>query len=53
MPGLCSIDDYGIERQTVTIVNRLAGTPETITLRGLGRQSAERERISGIDWNEY
>ncbi|MBR8645088.1 hypothetical protein KEH51_15035 [[Brevibacterium] frigoritolerans] len=32
--------------------NWLAATPETFTSRRLGRQSAERERISGIDWNE-
>ncbi|MGG0247934.1 hypothetical protein ABEY24_06020 [Peribacillus frigoritolerans] len=29
-----------------------AETPETFTSRRLGRQSVERERISGIDWNE-
>ncbi|MED3845608.1 hypothetical protein [Peribacillus frigoritolerans] len=29
-----------------------AGTPETFALMRLGRQSAEREQISGIDWNE-
>ncbi|MFA1713764.1 hypothetical protein ACDX66_18770 [Peribacillus frigoritolerans] len=29
--------------------NWLAETPETFTSRRLGRQSAERERISGID----
>ncbi|MGE7648680.1 hypothetical protein ACQKM1_12965 [Peribacillus frigoritolerans] len=32
--------------------NWLAETPETFTSRRLGGQSAERERISGIDWNE-
>ncbi|MCR8867874.1 hypothetical protein [Peribacillus frigoritolerans] len=32
--------------------NWLVETPETFTSRGLGRQTAERERISGIDWNE-
>ncbi|WP_162604459.1 hypothetical protein [Peribacillus frigoritolerans] len=29
--------------------NWLVETPETFTSRRLGRQSAERERISGID----
>ncbi|WP_262869939.1 hypothetical protein [Peribacillus frigoritolerans] len=33
--------------------NWLAETPETFTSRRLGRQSAERERISGIDWNVF
>ncbi|WP_411739555.1 hypothetical protein [Peribacillus sp. S4] len=32
--------------------NWLAETQETFTSRRLGRQSAERELISGIDWNE-
>jgi hypothetical protein len=32
--------------------NWLAETPETFTSRRLGRQSAGRERVSGIDWNE-
>jgi hypothetical protein len=32
--------------------NWLAKTPQTLASRRLGRQSAERERISGIDWNE-
>ncbi|MED3845606.1 hypothetical protein [Peribacillus frigoritolerans] len=32
--------------------NWLAETPETFALMRLGRQSTERERISGIDWNE-
>ncbi|MEC0343086.1 hypothetical protein [Peribacillus frigoritolerans] len=31
--------------------NWLAETPETFTSRRLGRQSAERERVSGINWN--
>ncbi|WP_347939999.1 hypothetical protein AAEY33_19365 [Peribacillus simplex] len=29
----------------------LAETPQTLTARRLGRQSAERERISEINWN--
>jgi hypothetical protein len=29
--------------------NWLAKTPQTLALRRLGRQSAERERISGIN----
>ncbi|MCR8867833.1 hypothetical protein MRBLBA21_002936 [Peribacillus frigoritolerans] len=33
--------------------NWLVETPETFTSRRLGRQSAERERISGIDWNFF
>ncbi|MFJ5751764.1 hypothetical protein ACIP97_24840 [Peribacillus frigoritolerans] len=32
--------------------NWLAETPEVFTSRRLGRQSVERERVSGIDWNE-
>ncbi|MFS0599363.1 hypothetical protein AB1L16_21930 [Peribacillus frigoritolerans] len=32
--------------------NWLAETLETFTSRRHGRQSAERERISGIDWNQ-
>ncbi|MCF7624137.1 MULTISPECIES: hypothetical protein [Peribacillus] len=31
--------------------NWLAETPETLASRRLGRQSAERERISEISWN--
>ncbi|WHX68382.1 hypothetical protein QNH26_07310 [Peribacillus frigoritolerans] len=31
--------------------NWLAETPQTLTSRRLGRQSAERERISEIKWN--
>ncbi|MDG4849109.1 hypothetical protein P8767_17505 [Peribacillus frigoritolerans] len=31
--------------------NWLAETPETLASRRLGRQSAERERISEINWN--
>ncbi|MFS0600008.1 hypothetical protein AB1L16_25350, partial [Peribacillus frigoritolerans] len=30
----------------------LAETPQTLASRRLGRQSAERERISGINFNE-
>ncbi|WP_413023820.1 hypothetical protein [Peribacillus frigoritolerans] len=37
---------------TLLSSNWLAETPETFTSRRLGRQSVERERISGIDWNE-
>jgi hypothetical protein len=33
--------------------NWLAETPQTLALRRLGRQSAERERISEISWNFY
>ncbi|MDQ7860825.1 hypothetical protein RCO48_06440 [Peribacillus frigoritolerans] len=29
----------------------LVETPQTLASRRLGRQSAERERISGINWN--
>ncbi|USK63794.1 hypothetical protein [Peribacillus frigoritolerans] len=31
--------------------NWLAETPQTLASRRLGRQSAERERISEINWN--
>ncbi|MGG3558873.1 hypothetical protein ABES23_19875, partial [Peribacillus frigoritolerans] len=31
--------------------NWLAETPQALVPRRLGRQSAERERISGINWN--
>ncbi|MFE4142043.1 hypothetical protein ACFX4I_09190 [Peribacillus sp. YIM B13472] len=31
--------------------NWLAETPQALTLMRLGRQSAERERISEINWN--
>ncbi|YCI75345.1 hypothetical protein M1D47_17075 [Bacillus sp. R1-10] len=31
--------------------NWLAETPQALALRRLGRQSAEREGISGINWN--
>ncbi|USK65978.1 hypothetical protein [Peribacillus frigoritolerans] len=31
--------------------NRLAETPETFALMRLRRQSAERERVFGINWN--
>ncbi|WP_343929470.1 hypothetical protein [Peribacillus frigoritolerans] len=31
--------------------NWLAETPQTLVSRRLGRQSAERERISEINWN--
>ncbi|MBR8644897.1 hypothetical protein KEH51_12595 [[Brevibacterium] frigoritolerans] len=31
----------------------LAETPQTPASRRLGRQSAERERISEIDWNVF
>ncbi|GAA1374495.1 hypothetical protein ACFSE3_02560 [Peribacillus frigoritolerans] len=33
--------------------NWLAETPQTLTLMRLGRQSAERERISEINWNLF
>ncbi|MEV5112227.1 hypothetical protein MRBL20_000312 [Peribacillus frigoritolerans] len=33
--------------------NWLAQTPQTLASRRLGRQSAERERISEISWNVY
>ncbi|WHX65818.1 hypothetical protein QNH26_19315 [Peribacillus frigoritolerans] len=33
--------------------NWLAETPQTLASRRLGRQSAERERISEINWNFY
>ncbi|WP_260359171.1 hypothetical protein [Peribacillus frigoritolerans] len=31
--------------------NWLVETPQALALMRLGRQSAERERISGINWN--
>jgi len=31
----------------------LAKTPQELEPRRLGRQSAERERISGIDWKYF
>ncbi|USK67638.1 hypothetical protein [Peribacillus frigoritolerans] len=33
--------------------NWLAETPQTLASRRLGRQSAERERISEINWNLF
>ncbi|WP_230134992.1 hypothetical protein [Peribacillus frigoritolerans] len=33
--------------------NWLAETPQAFASRRLGRQSAERERISGIDWDVF
>ncbi|MFY0782726.1 hypothetical protein AB1K18_20940 [Peribacillus simplex] len=33
--------------------NWLAETPQTTALMWLGRQSAERERISEISWNVF
>jgi hypothetical protein len=33
--------------------NWLAETPETLASRRLGRQSAERERISEINWDVF
>ncbi|MGE8018444.1 hypothetical protein ACQKOM_05845 [Peribacillus frigoritolerans] len=33
--------------------NWLAETPQTLASRRLGRQSAERERISEIHWNVF
>ncbi|WP_440970265.1 hypothetical protein ACSS6N_23610 [Peribacillus frigoritolerans] len=33
--------------------NWLAETPQALTPRRLGRQSAERERISEISWNVF
>ncbi|MGG3231478.1 hypothetical protein, partial [Peribacillus frigoritolerans] len=33
--------------------NWLAETPQTLEARRLGRQSAERERISEINWNLF
>ncbi|MFS0669406.1 hypothetical protein AB1L12_15950 [Peribacillus frigoritolerans] len=33
--------------------NSLAETPQTLASRRLGRQSAERERISEISWNIF
>ncbi|MFJ7928887.1 hypothetical protein [Peribacillus sp. NPDC096448] len=33
--------------------NWLAETPQTLASRRLGRQSAERERISEINWNAF
>ncbi|WHX66472.1 hypothetical protein QNH26_22935 [Peribacillus frigoritolerans] len=31
----------------------LAETPQALALMRLGRQSAERERVSGISWNVF
>ncbi|WP_260288576.1 hypothetical protein [Peribacillus aracenensis] len=31
----------------------LAETPQPLAARRLGRQSAERERISEINWNDF
>ncbi|MEE3954387.1 hypothetical protein [Peribacillus frigoritolerans] len=31
----------------------LAETPQALALMWLGRQSAERERVSEIDWNVF
>ncbi|MBX9953731.1 hypothetical protein H7T43_02255 [Peribacillus simplex] len=36
--------------ETLLPSNWLAETPQTLASRRLGRQSAERERISEIDW---
>ncbi|USK63015.1 hypothetical protein [Peribacillus frigoritolerans] len=33
--------------------NWLAETPETFASRRLGRQSAEREQVSEINWNVF
>ncbi|MDG4849597.1 hypothetical protein P8767_20060 [Peribacillus frigoritolerans] len=33
--------------------NWVAKTPQTLASRRLGRQSAERERISEINWNVF
>ena len=33
--------------------NWLVKTPQALAARRLGRQSAERERISGINWNGF
>ncbi|WP_289314928.1 hypothetical protein [Peribacillus sp. NJ4] len=33
--------------------NWLDETPQTLAARRLGRQSAERERISEINWNVF
>ncbi|MFA1714189.1 hypothetical protein ACDX66_21035 [Peribacillus frigoritolerans] len=33
--------------------NWLAKTPQPLAVRRLGRQSAERERISEINWNVF
>ncbi|WP_185150967.1 hypothetical protein AAEY33_23930 [Peribacillus simplex] len=33
--------------------NWLDETPQALALMGLGRQSAERERISEINWNVF
>ncbi|MFJ5748345.1 hypothetical protein ACIP97_07020 [Peribacillus frigoritolerans] len=33
--------------------NWLAETPQTLSLMRLGRQPAERERISDINWNVF
>ncbi|MGZ9815410.1 hypothetical protein ACXM0N_05600 [Peribacillus simplex] len=33
--------------------NRIAETPQALASRRLGRQSAESERISEINWNVF
>ncbi|MFS0811268.1 hypothetical protein [Peribacillus phoenicis] len=38
---------------TLLSKNWLAETPETLALMRLGRHSAERERISEINWNLF
>ncbi|MFK4389187.1 hypothetical protein ABH916_001115 [Peribacillus frigoritolerans] len=43
---------YGWKKfATLLPKNWLAGTPQTLASRRLGRQSAERERISEINFN--
>ncbi|WP_289315728.1 hypothetical protein [Peribacillus sp. NJ4] len=44
----------GLKKFTTLLPNNwLAKTPQTLALMRLGRQSAERERISEINWNIF
>ncbi|WHY58689.1 hypothetical protein [Peribacillus simplex] len=44
----------GLKKFAILLPNNwLAETPQTLASRRLGRQSAERERISEINWNDF
>ncbi|MBR8644655.1 hypothetical protein KEH51_09775 [[Brevibacterium] frigoritolerans] len=48
----CSVCRHGWKKFATLLPNNwLAETPQTLASRRLGRQSAERERISEINWN--
>ncbi|MCK2004687.1 hypothetical protein MZM54_25200 [[Brevibacterium] frigoritolerans] len=57
--GQCSDCLYGRNlirwKKIATLLpkNWLAETPQPLAVRRLGRQSAERERISEINWNVF